>query len=434
MCSSSRWRPLRVLPTCQSEVCRNFIVGSFRRVGSAGMVGRAWQALRTGRVVGSSAIGAVVAVEVGQQRERVSGCRRRAAAVAAVAGGRRGWRRSGSATSDRRVAQAGNGNSTASGTGISGWETNMVPGLASVARLRCEAGRNPYSGRPASAGSSRPTILIEEFDTMRRSTSEAVCWAPMRMMPRRAAAFGDVEQDVLDRGRPSRGAYLFSSSSIVNSSPPGPAASLRSVSAARTTPTTNRWARSCRACRSTTVTCWFAVEICAGRRLSGRSPRMIGARCRWEDRSRRMNALTVPMPVTGPAHRRSLVSSVTLSHDEVDQVGPGPARDARRSTTAPSLPAATASRLAAGRRPGGRPSCTGSSRPRRRRTRSGSSSRSQNSASVHQNALTPDVRPLTCGRPVWSPGSGRGEEAGRGERRRGQAEARVLGALGVGRA
>ena len=29
-----------------------------------------------------------------------------------------------------RVAQAGNGNSTASGTGISGWETNIVPGLA----------------------------------------------------------------------------------------------------------------------------------------------------------------------------------------------------------------------------------------------------------------------------------------------------------------
>ena len=77
----------------------------------------------------------------------------------------------GSVTSESLVAHAGNGNSTASGTGISGWEMNMVPGLASVARPLWEAGRNPYSGRPASAGSRRPTILMEEFDTMRRSTS-----------------------------------------------------------------------------------------------------------------------------------------------------------------------------------------------------------------------------------------------------------------------
>jgi hypothetical protein len=35
-----------------------------------------------------------------------------------------------------RVAQAGNGNSTASGTGMSGWAMNIVPGLARVARCR----------------------------------------------------------------------------------------------------------------------------------------------------------------------------------------------------------------------------------------------------------------------------------------------------------
>ena len=40
-----------------------------------------------------------------------------------------------------RVAQAGNGKSTASGSGISGWAMNMVPGLASVARWRCAGGR-----------------------------------------------------------------------------------------------------------------------------------------------------------------------------------------------------------------------------------------------------------------------------------------------------
>ena len=58
--------------------------------------------------------------------------------------------------SSGRVAQAGNGNSTTSGTGISGWLTNIVPGLAIVARWRCAAERKPYSGRAASAGSSRP--------------------------------------------------------------------------------------------------------------------------------------------------------------------------------------------------------------------------------------------------------------------------------------
>ena len=36
----------------------------------------------------------------------------------------------------------------------------------------------------------------------------------------------------------------------------------------------------------------------------------------------------------------------------------------------------------------------------------GSSSPEQNSASVHQNALTPLVRPTTCGRPVRSSGVG----------------------------
>jgi DNA-binding NarL/FixJ family response regulator len=40
-----------------------------------------------------------------------------------------------------RVAQAGNGKSTASGTGMSGWAMNMVPGLARVARWRCAGGR-----------------------------------------------------------------------------------------------------------------------------------------------------------------------------------------------------------------------------------------------------------------------------------------------------
>ncbi len=135
--------------------------------------------------------------------------------------------RSGPAHSDRRVAQAGNGNSIASGTGISGWETNIAPGLAMVARARCEAGRNPYSGRPASAESSRPTTLMAELDTMRRSTSLAVCCAPIKMMPSDRPRSAMSSSTSLIGELPSRGAYLFSSSIMVNSRPPGPASSLR---------------------------------------------------------------------------------------------------------------------------------------------------------------------------------------------------------------
>ena len=110
----------------------------------------------------------------------------------------------------------------ASGTGICGWETNIAPGLASVARIRCEAGRNPYSGRPASAESRRPTTRMAEFDTMRRSTSLAVCCAPIRMIPSDRPRSAMSSSTSLIGELPSRGAYLFSSSIMVNSSPPGP--------------------------------------------------------------------------------------------------------------------------------------------------------------------------------------------------------------------
>ena len=187
-----------------------------------------------------------------------------------------------------------------------------MPGLASVARARCDGGRKPYSGRPASAGSSRPTTLIEEFDTIRRSTSLAVCWAPIRMMPSERPRSAMSSSTSLIGLEPSRGAYLFSSSIIVNSSPPGPAASLRAVSAASTTPTTNRCARSGRLCRSTTVTCWPSV-LTRRTGTSVRSPRTIERSGLRLERSRRRNALTVPVPVTGPAQSRRASSSVSRS-------------------------------------------------------------------------------------------------------------------------
>ncbi len=200
----------------------------------------------------------------------------------------------------------------ASGTGICGWETNIAPGLAMVARTRCEAGRKPYSGRPASAASRRPTTRIAELDTMRRSTSLAVCCAPIKMMPSDRPRSAMSSSTSLIGELPSRGAYLFSSSIMVNSRPPGPASSLRAVSAASTTPTTKRCARSCRLCRSTTVSCWSWVEM-RRRGPPGRSARMMAASGRSDERSRRTNALAVPVPVTGPAQSARVSSSVSRS-------------------------------------------------------------------------------------------------------------------------
>ena len=48
--------------------------------------------------------------------------------------------------------------------------------------MALRAGRKPYSPRPASAASRRPTTRMAELATMRRSTSLAVCCAPMRIV------------------------------------------------------------------------------------------------------------------------------------------------------------------------------------------------------------------------------------------------------------
>ena len=105
------------------------------------------------------------------------------------------------------------------------------PGLASRARWRCAGGRKPYSGRAASAGSSRPTTRIAELATIRRSTSLAVCCAPIRITPSERPRSAMSSSTSLIGLEPSRGAYLFSSSSTTNSSGLAvPAFSLRSNS------------------------------------------------------------------------------------------------------------------------------------------------------------------------------------------------------------
>ena len=78
--------------------------------------------------------------------------------------------------------------------------------------------RKPYSFRSASAASSRPTTLSAAFATIRRSTSLAVCCAPNSETP------SERPRSAISRSRPwsglhpSRGAYLFSSSSTTNTS------------------------------------------------------------------------------------------------------------------------------------------------------------------------------------------------------------------------
>src|SRR5215213_417365 len=100
----------------------------------------------------------------------------------------------GGPASDLRVAQAGNGNSTQSGTGMSGWLTNIVPGRASSARCRMAGGRKPYSGRVEPAdhadrrvGHDPPLDLAGGLLRADQDHAE------------RAAALGDVEQHLLDR-------------------------------------------------------------------------------------------------------------------------------------------------------------------------------------------------------------------------------------------
>ena len=207
---------------------------------------------------------------VGDGSERGDVVFRAAAGTSGPAAGRR-CRAAGAGRSARRTPTAG---SPRPGTGT---RSPAAPGSAAGRRTSrpawrwwrgpaAQAGRKPYSGRPASAESRRPTTRIAELDTMRRSTSLAVCCAPIRMMPSDRPRSAMSSSTSLIGELPSRGAYLFSSSIIVNSRPPGPASSLRAVSAASTTPTTNRCARSCRLCRSTTVTCWSWVEMRAARR------------------------------------------------------------------------------------------------------------------------------------------------------------------------
>ncbi len=101
--------------------------------------------------------------------------------------------------SSGRVAQAGNGNSTTSGTGICGWWTNIVPGLAITRALLVRLGQEPVLG---------PGCLrrVEATGDANRRVGDDAPLDLARGLLRadeddaeRAAALGDVEQDLLDR-------------------------------------------------------------------------------------------------------------------------------------------------------------------------------------------------------------------------------------------
>ena len=143
---------------------------------------------------------------------------------------------------------------------------------------------------------------------MRRSTSLAVCWAPIRMTPSDRPRSARSSRICLIGLSPSRGAYLFSSSSITNISGRAvPWRSLRANSARSVTPTTNRCARSGRLCRSTTVT--WAREVLIDRSpRCARSPRTITLSGGTADRSRRSSAFTLPVTVL-PATQDPRVAS-----------------------------------------------------------------------------------------------------------------------------
>ena len=107
-----------------------------------------------------------------------------------------------------RVAQAGNGKSTASGTGITGSSDQHGPWLCQSGALPLRGGRYPYFGRAASAASSLPATRIAQFARIRRSTSLAVCCAPIKMTPKDRPRSAKSSRICLIGLSPSRGGVL----------------------------------------------------------------------------------------------------------------------------------------------------------------------------------------------------------------------------------
>ena len=150
---------------------------------------------------------------------------------------------------------------------------------------------------------------------------------------------------------PSRGAYLLSSSSTTNSQRPGrrPTRSLSSNARCRVTPTTNRWARSCRLWRSTTVT--WASDV--RDRCAGRAAAMSARMMRRQAGPRRQQPADEGVDGAHADGRARPTRCVVVVGDRARRPGrPGRRRCAarrRRSATAPSSPTGSPSRSRRGR-------------------------------------------------------------------------------------
>ena len=176
---------------------------------------------------------------------------------------------------------------------------------------------------------------------MRRSTSLAVCCAPISTMPSERPRSATSSRISLIGESPSRGAYLFSSSSTTNSSGLAEPGLLLAVERAAQRDADDEALGAVGEVVQVDDGDLRVVGLDAvAARARATSARTMRSSARCDESSRRTNALTVPSPVAAPAHtgRSTLVGD--LGDDEVDEVAVGAQRLCRRSATRRRRPAA----------------------------------------------------------------------------------------------
>ena len=200
--------------------------------------------------------------------------------------------------SDGRVAQAGKGNSTTSQTGISGWETNIVPGLAEPGPVRRQ---EPVLGAVGLGSVEASGDPQRQLAMTRRSTSLAICRAPIRITPRERPRSATSRRICFD------GRGLLEARTCSARRELGTARGVQDLtlpcrrSRLAVTPTTNLFALSGRLCRSTTVTWARRCVSCTY------AERDVGAD---EVADRRLRRQEPPYErIDAPSHRRRWVPS-----------------------------------------------------------------------------------------------------------------------------
>ncbi len=192
------------------------------------------------------------------------------------------------------------------------------PASGSTDRTRADDVRKPYSSRCDSAASKRPTTRNEALAVTRRSISLAVCSAPISTTPRLRPRSAISSTTSLIGLRPSRGAYLFSSSKTRKTSGSRPPLSFSSIRRLTTTPTTKRFARSLRRLMSMTLT-WCLRQSKRWRSASaGRAARINGATAIAAASRRRAKAWRVPSAARGAIpSTKSQITSTSRSNESI---------------------------------------------------------------------------------------------------------------------